>query len=94
MSATGELERARLARDVLDNPVYQDAITQIEQEIISQWQAGKETKEREWYWTLLQAHKRLQLALKDTMQTGQWRSQQIEMQRNRLEKVGRILRGD
>jgi hypothetical protein len=94
MNSGLELERARQAKEVLDNPVYADAADKLEKEIIAQWQASKDTKEREWQWTLLQAHKRLQAALKDTMLTGSLQSKQIELRRNRLEKAGRLLLGN
>lgn len=92
MSASEELERGRLAAEVLANPVFRDALDRINQEIVTKWQAEREKDSREWLWALNQAAKRLEAVLNETMQTGQMRQQQIEMQQTRLEKAGKTLR--
>lgn len=92
MSASEELERGRLAAEVLANPVFRDALDRINQEIVTKWQAEREKDSREWLWALNQAAKRLEAVLIETMQTGQMRQQQIEMQQTRLEKAGKTLR--
>lgn len=92
MSASEELERGRLAAEVLANPVFRDALDRINQEIVTKWQAEREQSSREWLWALNQAAKRLEAVLIETMQTGQMRQQQIEMQQTRLEKAGKTLR--
>lgn len=92
MSASEELERGRLATEVLENRVYQDAMDQLRAEIVTKWQNEKNEADRNWLWSLMQASKRLEKIMTDTMQTGQLRSKQIELQRTRLEKAGRTLR--
>lgn len=92
MSASQELERGRLAADVLQNVVFVDAMQQLQTEIVTKWQAEKDEKQREWLWSMMQASKRLQKLLTDTMQTGQLRSKQLEMERSRAEKVGATLK--
>lgn len=92
MNASEELERGRLATEVLENPVYMDAFGQIEQEVLRKWQSEEDQSEREWLWTLMQASKRFQALLVDTMQTGKLRSRQIEQDQSRLAKLGRTLR--
>lgn len=93
MNASQELERGQLAKEVLENAVFRDALDSIEQEIYRQWQAEKQASEREWLWALMQAHKRLQAVLTDTMQTGSLRSKSIEMQQSKLARIGRTLTG-
>lgn len=88
MSASEELESGRLAKGVLENPAFQAAMSQIQTEIVTKWQAEKDGEQREWLWALMQASKRLESVLKSTMETGQFRAQQIELQRSRLEKAG------
>jgi hypothetical protein len=88
LSATEELERGQLAADVLSNRVYAESMAQIEQEITDKWRNEADPRNREWLWTLMQAHRKLQAVLKDTMLTGQMQSKQIERDRSRLERIG------
>jgi hypothetical protein len=90
-NATEELERGRLAQEVLENRVYVESMAQIETEITERWQVESDPKAREWLWTLTQAHKRLQAVLRDTMLTGQLRSKQIERDQTRLERLGSVF---
>lgn len=92
MTEQEELERGRLAREVLENDVFRGALDQIQQEILTKWQGEKDQRSREWLWTMMQASKRLEAVLQSTMQTGQFRAKQIELAQARLEKVGRTLR--
>ena len=91
-NASEELERGRLAADVLDNAVYVDAMAQLKDEVLTKWQNEKDGAVRDWLWTMMQACKRLEKVLAETMQTGELRSKQIEMQRSRAEKLGAALR--
>lgn len=92
MSATEELENGRLAKEVLENPVFQAAWSQIQTEIVTKWQDEKDEEQREWLWSLRQASKRLESLLRTTMETGQMRAQQLELQRSRLERAGSAFR--
>lgn len=92
MTEQEELERGRLAREVLENPVFQDAMSRIQQEIVTKWQGEKDGRSREWLWSMSQASKRLESVLIETMGSGQLRAKQIELQQTRLEKAGRTLR--
>jgi hypothetical protein len=92
VSASEEIERGRLAADVLENPVFRDAHQQIRAEIVSRWQVEKDESVREWLWSLMQASKRLESVLIESMQTGQMRQQQIDMQQSRLQKAGASLK--
>lgn len=87
-----ELERGRWATEALNNPAFQDAMAQIQTEIVARWQVEKDERQRDWLWNMMQASKRLQKLLADTMQTGQLRAKSLEMERSRAEKVGATLR--
>ena len=91
-NATEELERGRQAAEVLENPVYQDAMARLQTEVLDKWQNEKDGAARDWLWSMMQACKRLDKVLTETMQTGQLRSKQIEMERSRAEKLGSTLR--
>lgn len=92
MSASQELERGRLAADVLGNEVYKDAMAQIQTEIVARWQVEEDEKQREWLWNMVRASKRLESLLRITMETGQIQSKQIELRRSRAERAGATLR--
>ena len=92
MSTSQELERGRLAAEVLENLVYRDALDQIRAEIVTKWQAEKDERVRDWLWTLMQASKRLDSILTETMNTGLLAQKQLELERSRAERVGATLR--
>lgn len=92
MTEQEELELGRQAREVLENPAFQGAIARLQQEIQTKWQGEKDKDSREWLWSLMQASKRLESLLIETMGSGQLRAKQIELQRTRLERAGKTLR--
>lgn len=92
MSMTQELERGRMAAEVLENPVFRDALDQINAEIVTKWQVEKDEKVRDWLWTLMQASKRLDSILTETMNTGILANKQLELERSRAERIGATLR--
>lgn len=92
MTEQEELELGRQAREVLENPAFQAAIARLHQEIHTKWQGERDKDSREWLWALMQASKRLESVLIETMGSGQLRAKQIELQRTRLERAGRTLR--
>jgi len=47
MSLEDDSQRGRLAADVLNNEVYREAYTKIDQEIVSKWRAARSEKDRE-----------------------------------------------
>ena len=92
MTEQEELELGRQAREVLENPAFQGAIARLQQEIQTKWQGERDKDSREWLWALMQASKRLESVLIETMGSGQLRAKQIELQQTRLERAGRTLR--
>ena len=92
MTATEELKRAQLAKEVIDNEVYKESMAQLQTEILAKWQNELDHAQREWLWSMIRASKRLEKVLEQTMVTGQLRAKQIEMEQGRLAKIGRALR--
>lgn len=92
MTPTEELERGQLAADVLENEVFKDAMAQLQQEIVTQWQGEKDQLSRDWLWTMNRAAKRLQQVLTDTMQTGKLRQEQVRRDQTKLERLGSKLK--
>lgn len=92
MSHTDDLERGRLAREVLDNPVYQDAWTQIRGEIVERWQEEKDESRREWLWNLMQSSKRLEAVFREAMNTGKLAEADLRRRETLAERAGNTLR--
>jgi hypothetical protein len=61
------------AKEVIENEVFIDAFTQIQNEVIEQWtnSPARDAEGRERLWTYLQMLKRLQAQLQQTMESGQ-----------------------
>lgn len=93
MTATEELKRAQLAKEILDNEVYRESMAQLQTEILAKWQNEVDQGQREWLWSMIRASKRLEKVLEQTMVTGHLRAKQIELEQGRLAKIGKALRG-
>ena len=93
MTDTQELERARHAADVLDNPAYLAAIEQMKAEVYAQWQSERDERQREWLWAMSQAVSRLDSVLTDTMATGQLVSEALRRKESALARGARLLLG-
>jgi hypothetical protein len=91
MSAQDELERGQLAADVLNNRVYAESLAQVQAEILARWESEKSQSDREWLWALMQASKRFAKVLEETMQTGQLRAKQIEMEQSRTARLRKTV---
>lgn len=90
---TDEIERGRLAREVLENPEFIRTMAQIHEEVLSKWQSETDPKQREWLWLMSQARKQFQEVLTQSIADGEFTSRQIEMRRSKLERLGRTLAG-
>lgn len=91
MTPTQEIERGRLAADVLTNQVFEEAWDTVEQEITTRWRSEEDARQREWLWTLLQASRKFKSVLTETVQTGQVRAKALEVERSRAERLGQTL---
>jgi hypothetical protein len=92
MTPTEEIERGRLAADVLENPVFREAFDQMRAEVVKKWRSEKDEKVRDWLWTLDQATNRVESILTKAMQDGQIAQKQLEQQASRLERLGSTLK--
>jgi|TARA_B100000424_G_C22768888_1_gene414151 hypothetical protein len=75
-----EKERAILARQVLENPVYTDAIDVIKTSLMDTWQTTNmnQTLERENIYKMLLAVKSIDFHIQSVMKTGQLAEMQME----------------
>jgi hypothetical protein len=67
---TDTIEQGRLAEEIINNPVYQDAFAGIERELYTQWQASGSKDERETLHQTACLLKKLKLSLNETMLNG------------------------
>jgi hypothetical protein len=77
------------AREVIENEVFVDAFTQIQNEVIEQWtnSPARDAEGRERLWTYLQMLKRLQAQLQQTMESGQLARIDLEHKRTLVDRA-------
>lgn len=77
------------AREVIENEVFVDAFTQIQNEVIEQWtnSPARDAEGRERLWTYLQMLKRLQAQLQQTMESGQLARIDLEHKRGLMDRA-------
>ena len=92
MSTENDIERGRLAAEVLNNPAFADAFDKIDKEIVSKWRDARDKDEREHLHRLLMCLQQLKGALSSALITGQVASQQLEQRLSWSEKAGRTVR--
>lgn len=84
-------ERGRLAQEVLDNPIYAEAYTAIENEVIRQWREARNPQDREQLHQLLLMHERARTALESVMRTGLVAEAELSRKLSRAEQIGQTL---
>jgi hypothetical protein len=77
------------AREVIENEVFVDAFTQIQNEVIEQWtnSPARDAEGRERLWTYLQMLKRLRAQLQQTMESGQLARIDLEHKRTLVDRA-------
>ena len=83
------------AKEVIENEVFIDAFTQIQNEVIEQWthSPARDAEGRERLWTYLQMLKRLQAQLQQTMESGQLARLDLEHKRGLVNKAKSLWQG-
>ena len=81
------------AREVLENEVFQQVMTDLKAEITEKWQTSpaRDEKGREWLWMLLSAAKKLEFMLQTTLDTGKLATADLEHQRTLAERAKAYL---
>ena len=88
MSHEAEVQRGKLAQEVLDNPIYIEAHAAIEQETIRLWREARNPEDREQLHQLLLMHDRAKTALESVMRSGQVAEAELSRKLSRAEQVG------
>lgn len=79
-----ELERGRLAAEVLNNPVYAEAYDQIHAEIVTKWRDASDQETREHLHRLQKCLSKVQQVLQATMNDGKIAAKALERERTGL----------
>lgn len=90
--ADKDIERGRLAREVLENAVYTDAYDKIEQGIITAWREARDKDEREHLHQLLRCLQKVRETLRSVMQTGELAAHSLEQRQNWAQRATRSVR--
>lgn len=88
MSDEQDVERGRLAQEVLKNPVYTDAYEQIEKETIRLWREARSPQDREQLHQFLLMLEKSKRVLESTMQSGELAQHQILQKQSLRQRVG------
>jgi len=77
------------AKEVIENEVFVETFTQIQNEVIEQWtnSPARDAEGRERLWTYLQMLKRLQAQLQQTMESGQLARIDLEHKRTLMDRA-------
>jgi hypothetical protein len=92
LSDEKEVERGRLAEDILANPVYQDSFAMIEQEITRKWRESRDKDEREHLHLALRMLDKSRQVLEATMRTGKVALSELQRKRTLGERLTGRLR--
>lgn len=91
MSDELDVDRGRLAEEVLNNPVYQDAYATIEAEVIKTWRTSRNTEDREQLHKLLGLLEKVKSAMETTMRSGKLAQEAIRSRQTLAERtIGRL----
>lgn len=91
MSLESDSERGRLAADVLNNAVYAESYTLIEQELTRLWRESRDPVEREELHRLLRMLDKARNVLETTMRSGKLASADLARKRTLAERIGARL---
>lgn len=92
MSLESEALRGRQAREVIDNPIYAEAWSALEAEIIRQWREARNAQDREQLHQLLLMHERAKTALESVMRTGEVAAAELARRLSRAEQIQAAVR--
>ena len=86
------VDRARMARDVLDSPVYTGAYEQIEAGIIEAWRDARSSEDREHLHRMLVSLQKVRKVIESTMQAGKLAEDALKRKQTVAGRIGAPLR--
>lgn len=90
-----EAERARQAQDLIENPLFVEAVETYRQRLITEWTASpaRDQEGRERLWLMQKTLDVVQQHLRELMETGKLASLQLEQRRTLRERAQTIWSG-
>lgn len=84
-----EIDRARLAKEVVENPMFAEAFDRLSAQMRDEWEASpaRDTEGRERLWLAVNLLGKVRSHLLETMQTGQMARMQLEEKRSRWQAM-------
>ena len=89
-----EIDRARRAAEIADDPLYREAFETVRDELMREWAAtaAHETEKREQVWRASDLLGRVQSHLAEIMMTGRLAKLQLEREESRMQRVTAAVR--
>lgn len=89
-----EVERAQQAAQVLEHPLFREAMDAYKQQIMTNWaeSPARDTEGREKLWLMLKTAEGVERHLTELMQTGRLASIQLEQRQTRLERAAQAVK--
>lgn len=87
MSLQNEAQRGEMARQVIENEVYAEAYTLLEQEITRAWRDSKDAAEREELHRALRSLVKVQKVLESTMNSGKVAAATLQAEKSRAQRI-------
>ena len=88
MSHEADIQRGKLAQEVLENPIYIEAHEAIEKETIRLWREARNPEDREQLHQLLLMHAKAKTALESVLRSGQVAEAELSRKLSRAEQIG------
>lgn len=84
-----EKERARQAQEILEHPLFREALDTYRQRLMAEWAASpaRDTQGREALWLMVKTAEAVERHLSSLMETGQLASLQLEQNRSLRERL-------
>lgn len=92
MSLESDALRGKQAAEVVANPIYAEAWSALEAEIIRQWRDARNAQDREQLHQLLLMHERAKAALESVMRTGEVAAAELARRLSRAEQIQAAVR--
>lgn len=93
MSLTSDVERGLQAESVLQNPIYCEAYSLIEQGILKTWRESGDAAQREELHKVLKLLDKARSLMESTMRSGRVAAKELERKRKLSERIGLTRRG-
>lgn len=85
----GEIDRARQAQELIEHPLFREALDTYRQRLMTEWadSPARDTQGREHLWLMLKTADAVQRHLEQLMQTGRLASLQLENKRSLMQRA-------